>query len=109
MEDGPAPERKKKGSNSRPRWLVMNDSDNGRKRKEPEEFDAGAGRSGRVSGRLSTLAEVVPDWGPGEVVVSVRLWSKRQGEVDVATLRRRLDELQHPGGHKVGVFPIGVE
>lgn len=62
-----------------------------------------------MSGRFSTLAEVVPDWGPGEVVVSVGFRCKRQGEVDVAALRRRLDELLHPNRHKVAVGPISVE
>lgn len=51
--------------------------------------------SRKQSGHL-VAAEVVSDWRTREVVFVVCLWSKGHGEVNVAALQRRLDQLLHP-------------
>lgn len=62
------------------------------------------GRGSRMTARKPSgclvAAEVVSDGRTGEVVFVVRLGSEGHGEVDVAAVRRRLDQLLHPGGRR---------
>ena len=68
----------------------------GRRSLGSEEVDGGpAGSSGRLAARPAV--EVVPDGGAGAVLVLVGLGHEGHGQVHVAALRRRLDQLVHPG------------
>ena len=68
----------------------------GRRSLGSEDVDGGpAGSSGRLAARPAV--EVVPDGGAGAVLVLVGLGHEGHGQVHVAALRRRLDQLVHPG------------